>query len=166
VERSRAALDEVGLSDAARKRPWELSGGMQQRVAIARALAYRPAVLLMDEPFASVDAQTRADLEDLTLRVRDDLGPTILLITHDVEEAVYLGDRVVVLHRGADSPARVVADVAVPLGSNRDQITTRSGPEFARLRAHVHQLIRGERPVPAAFARLVTPLTAKVAGQS
>jgi NitT/TauT family transport system ATP-binding protein len=140
TERGRSVLRAVGLTDAEQKRPWELSGGMQQRVAIARALAYEPAVLLMDEPFASVDAQTRAELEDLTLRVRDDLGQTVVLITHDIDEAVYLADRVVVLH---GSPASVVDDIPVPLGPRREQITTRSTPEFAQLRARVHRLIQG-----------------------
>ena len=82
--------------------PWQLSGGMQQRVAIARALAYQPSILLMDEPFASVDAQTRGDLEDLVLRVRDEFGITILFVTHDIDESVYLSDRVVVLTHCAD----------------------------------------------------------------
>ena len=81
------------------KYPWELSGGMQQRVSIARALAYRPALMLMDEPFGSVDAQTREDLEDLVLRVRGAARMTILLITHDIDESVYVGDRVVVLSK-------------------------------------------------------------------
>jgi NitT/TauT family transport system ATP-binding protein len=138
LERSQAAIHEVGLDAAAAKRPWELSGGMQQRVAIARAVAYRPAVLLMDEPFASVDAQTRSDLEDLTLRVRDDFGQTVVLITHDVDEAVYLADRIVVLH---GSPAHVIAEIPVPLGA-RDQLETRGGAEFARIRSQVHRLIR------------------------
>ncbi|MFC6078919.1 ABC transporter ATP-binding protein, partial [Microbispora bryophytorum] len=83
-----AALDQVGLADAAAKYPWEMSGGMQQRVSIARALAYRPSLLLMDEPFGSVDAQTREDLEDLVLRVCAHHGMTTLLITHDIDESV------------------------------------------------------------------------------
>jgi NitT/TauT family transport system ATP-binding protein len=95
--RADEALEAVGLSDSANLHPWQLSGGMQQRVAIARALAYRPEALLMDEPFASVDAQTRADLEDLTLSVRNTFGMTVILVTHDIDEAVYLGDQVIVL---------------------------------------------------------------------
>ena len=83
-------LASVGLADAGGQYPWQLSGGMQQRVAIARALAYRPDLLLMDEPFASVDAQTRFELEDLILRVRDEFGVTVVFVTHDIDEAIYL----------------------------------------------------------------------------
>ena len=94
----------IGLPDVAHKYPWQLSGGMQQRVAIARALACDPILLLMDEPFGSVDAQTREDLEDLTLRVRNERGITILIVTHDIDESVYVGDRVIVLTPG---PGRI-----------------------------------------------------------
>ena len=121
TRRARAleALEWVGLADAAGKYPWQLSGGMQQRVSIARALASQPALLLMDEPFASVDAQTRAELEDLLLRVRSEHGSTVLLVTHDIDESVYLGDRVLVLSR---SPARILADLTVdlPAGARPD----------------------------------------------
>ncbi|MDQ1106678.1 ABC transporter ATP-binding protein [Nocardioides zeae] len=134
-----AALEAVGLGGTGRLYPWEMSGGMQQRVAIARAIAYRPTVLLMDEPFASVDAQTRADLEDLTLRVRDDFGMTIVLVTHDIDEAVYLGDRVVLL---AGRPASVTEEVVVPLPRPRDQVTTKAHPSFVELRTTVLQHIR------------------------
>lgn len=139
-----AALQEVGLTDAAAMYPWQLSGGMQQRVAIARALAYHPAVVLMDEPFASVDAQTRADLEDLMLKVRDHLGISVLLVTHDIDEAVYLSDQVCVL---SGSPAKVAAIIDVDLGRERDQITTKATREFAELRTQVYQMIR--RPIGA-----------------
>jgi NitT/TauT family transport system ATP-binding protein len=133
-----AALAEVGLAEAAHKHPWQLSGGMQQRVAIARALAYRPSLLLMDEPFGSVDAQTREDLEDLLLSVRGS-GMTILFVTHDIDESVYVGDRVVVL---GSAPATVVADLPVRLPTRGDQIATREQPEFVRLRAEVGRLVR------------------------
>jgi NitT/TauT family transport system ATP-binding protein len=144
-ERSRlveAALEEVGLADFMDHFPWQLSGGMQQRVAIARALAYQPSIFLMDEPFASVDAQTRDDLEDLVLKVREDYGVTILFVTHDIDESVYLADRIVVL---THAPTRVKDVVPVDLGPHRDQIETKELPEFARLRTHVYRLIKRER---------------------
>jgi NitT/TauT family transport system ATP-binding protein len=138
-----AALDEVGLGKVAPSAyPWQLSGGMQQRVAIARALAYQPSIVLMDEPFASVDAQTRADLEDLVRRLQVELGLTVLLVTHDIDEAVYLSDRIVAL---AGSPAGVAEVVDVDLGPDRDQLNTKLLPRFAELRAHVYRLIRGSR---------------------
>jgi NitT/TauT family transport system ATP-binding protein len=133
------SLDAVGLDAAAHAYPWQLSGGMQQRVAIARALAYQPRLLLMDEPFASVDAQTRADLEDLVRRVRYQFNATILLVTHDIDEAVYLADRVIVL---SGSPSRILAEIAVDLPQSRDQITTRADDVFVQLRSRVAQLIR------------------------
>ncbi|MBB6404072.1 NitT/TauT family transport system ATP-binding protein [Arthrobacter sp. AZCC_0090] len=138
-ERCDDALAAVGLSHAEHQYPWQLSGGMQQRVAIARALAYRPEILIMDEPFASVDAQTRFDLEDLCLKIRRDFNMTILVVTHDIDEAVYLADRVVVL---GSKPARVLRIVDVDLPAPRDQITTRSLPEFARQRTDVLSLIK------------------------
>jgi NitT/TauT family transport system ATP-binding protein len=136
------ALGAVGLLRFMGRYPWQLSGGMQQRVAIARALAYQPSILLMDEPFASVDAQTRGDLEDLVLRVRDEFGITILFVTHDIDESVYLSDRIVVL---SHSPTEVKEVIAVPLPRPRDQIATKELAEFARLRAHVYRLIKREQ---------------------
>jgi NitT/TauT family transport system ATP-binding protein len=133
-----AALREVGLEGYADSQPWQLSGGMQQRVAIARALAFGAPLLLMDEPFASVDAQTRGELEGLTLKVRDDTGQAIILITHDIDEAIYLGDRIVVL---GGKPASVLAEVSVPLGPKRDLLATKSLPMFGELRTRVHGLI-------------------------
>jgi NitT/TauT family transport system ATP-binding protein len=143
------ALASVGLDDAAATYPWQLSGGMQQRVSIARALAYRPSLMLMDEPFGSVDAQTREDLEDLVLKVHRDEGMTMLLVTHDIDESVYLGDRVVVLAR---NPGRVRDELAVSLPPGRDQIETRGAPEFVRLRAEVGRLVRGVAKSTAADA--------------
>jgi len=140
----RDALHAVGLDGHANKYPWQLSGGMQQRVAIARALAYRPRLLLMDEPFASVDAQTRSGLEDLVLRIRDEYGMTILFVTHDIDESVYLADRVLVLSK---PPATLVENVTVELPSPRDQISTKENPEFVHLRGHVARLIRAGGPV-------------------
>ncbi len=140
-DRAAEALAAVGLDGVERLYPWQVSGGMQQRVAIARALAYRPKVLLMDEPFASVDAQTRADLEDLVVRIAAESGLTLMVVTHDIDEAVYLGDRVVVL---AGKPARIAADLRVDLPPGRDQLTTKAEPEFLRLRGEVMSLIRRE----------------------
>lgn len=133
------ALASVGLGDAGGKYPWQLSGGMQQRVAIARALAYDARILLMDEPFASVDAQTRFELEDLVLELRSRLGISIVLVTHDIDEAVYLSDRVVVL---SGKPAAVADVVAVDLDYPRDQIETRANPLFAELRTRILRQIR------------------------
>ncbi|HET6952205.1 MAG TPA: ABC transporter ATP-binding protein [Acidimicrobiales bacterium] len=135
------ALASVGLDHVGRKYPWQLSGGMQQRAAIARALAYQPEILLLDEPFASVDAQTRADLEDLLLDVWRRTGVTVLLVTHDIDEAVYLADRIVVL---SASPTRVKETIDVALPRPRDQITTKETPEFAHLRASVFASIKAE----------------------
>nr|WP_285576335.1 ABC transporter ATP-binding protein [Actinoallomurus iriomotensis] len=139
------ALEEVGLADAGGKFPWQLSGGMQQRVAIARALAYRPTLLLMDEPFGSVDAQTREDLEDLLLRAHAASDMMILLVTHDIDESVYVSDRVLVMGR---SPGRVMADLDVGLPAERDRIETRELPEFVHLRSEVGRLVRNNA-VPA-----------------
>jgi NitT/TauT family transport system ATP-binding protein len=139
VDESLAAVD---LTRFTEHYPWQLSGGMQQRVAIARALAYQPSILLMDEPFASVDAQTRGDLEDLILRVRDEYGITILFVTHDIDESVYLADRVVVL---THSPTHVKEIVPVHLHRPRDQIATKELAEFTHLRGHVYRLIKREQ---------------------
>jgi NitT/TauT family transport system ATP-binding protein len=145
AERSRLvdeAVEAVGLTPFLDHYPWQLSGGMQQRVAIARALAYQPSILLMDEPFASVDAQTRGDLEDLVLQVQERFGVTILFVTHDIDESVYLADRVIVL---THSPTEVKEIVRVSLPEPRDQIATKELPEFTELRAHVQRLIKRER---------------------
>lgn len=133
------SLAAVGLSNYHDRYPWQLSGGMQQRVAIARALAYRPQLLLLDEPFASVDAQTRADLEDLVWTVRQQYRMTMLLVTHDIDEAVYLADRVIVLSK---SPSRMLDDIVVDLPAERDQIATKASSRFVALRSAVARLIR------------------------
>ena len=138
ARRSRESLAAVGLSDFERRYPWELSGGMQQRVAISRALAFQPRLLLMDEPFASVDAQTRADLEDLIAAVHRRYGTTTLFVTHDIDESVYLSDRVLVL---SAHPARLLLDRKVTLPRPRDQVKTRELPEFVHLRAEIAGLI-------------------------
>ncbi|AOT02204.1 ABC transporter ATP-binding protein [Arthrobacter sp. U41] len=144
------ALEAVGLSHVPRSYPWQLSGGMQQRVAIARAIAYQPEVLLMDEPFAAVDAQTRADLEDLIRTVWKKLGITVLFVTHDIDESVYLGERVIIL---SSSPTVVQEDITIDLPEERDQLETRSLPRFTELRHHVYEQIqlakKGHRPAAA-----------------
>jgi NitT/TauT family transport system ATP-binding protein len=141
------ALDAVGLTDFASSHPYQLSGGMQQRVAIARAVAYEPKVLMMDEPFAAVDAQTRADLEDLVRALWARLGVTVLFVTHDIDESVYLGERVLVL---SASPTVVLGDVTIDLPPDRTQLETRSSARFAELRSEVYELVqrakRGDRP--------------------
>lgn len=137
--RIQAALDAVGLTGNEKKFPWQLSGGMQQRVAIARAVAYRPEVLVMDEPFASVDAQTRFELEDLCLKISEQFNMTILVVTHDIDESVYLSNRVVVL---GEKPARVMEILDIEFSEARDQIKTRATPEFAEYRSRVFTLIQ------------------------
>jgi NitT/TauT family transport system ATP-binding protein len=141
------SLASVGLEHTLNRYPWQLSGGMQQRVAIARALAFKPQILLMDEPFASVDAQTRADLEDLVLEVRRNYEVTIVFVTHDIDESVYLSDRIVVL---GPSPTSVQEVLEVPLGQPRDQVQTKERPEFAQLRAHVWRSIKRPENDPVA----------------
>jgi len=145
AERVRSAIEEVGLSGKESLYPWQMSGGMQQRVAIARALASHPKLLLMDEPYASVDAQTRADLEDLLMRIQQQLGITVLVVTHDIDESVYLADRIVVL----SSPPSVVAEVIdVDLPRPRDHVTTKADPRFVEVRAHVTRLLRSPAAEP------------------
>ncbi len=134
AQRVAEVLASVGLPDAGRSYPWQLSGGMQQRVAIARSLAYRPDLLLMDEPFASVDAQTRFELEDLILRVRQEFGVTVVFVTHDIDEAVYLADRVIAVSK---SPGVVTEIVDITLTRPRDQITTKADQAFAHYREHL-----------------------------
>jgi NitT/TauT family transport system ATP-binding protein len=159
-DRAAQALEWVGLSGAGGKYPWQLSGGMQQRVSIARALACQPSLLLMDEPFASVDAQTRFELEDLLLRVHQEHKSTVLLVTHDIDESVYLGDRVLVLSK---SPASIIADLTVDLPAERDQITTRESAKFVALRGEVARLLHN-MPTPTS-RRVPTAAEEKAAAQ-
>ncbi len=144
-----SSLAEVGLPDVGHYHPWQLSGGMQQRVAIARALAFQPKLLLMDEPFASVDAQTRFELEDLVLQVRERFSMTIVFVTHDIDEAVYVGNRIVVL---SASPCTVMRDLPVPLGLPRNQVDTRRDPLFAELRSEVLELVMSQSRRPRSAA--------------
>ncbi len=146
IARAGSVLKEVGLIGVGEKYPWQLSGGMQQRVAIARALVSRPGILLLDEPFASVDALTRAELQDLVLRLHEheEKGVTTVHVTHDIDEAVYLADRVLVL---SGTPGRIVASVDVPLPRPREQTETRSSSQFLDLRNELHGLIASRRSV-------------------
>jgi len=141
ISRAEAVLDEMGLHGAAHKYPWQLSGGMQQRVAIARALVSLPEVLLLDEPFASIDALTRAELQDVLLRVHGVSGGrrvTIVHVTHDIDEAVYLADRVLIL---SSAPGRVAGSIEVGLARPRAQTATRSSPRFLAVRNEIHLVI-------------------------
>jgi NitT/TauT family transport system ATP-binding protein len=139
-ERCRAALELVGLSGRARDYPWRLSGGMQQRVQIARALAMEPEVLLMDEPFGALDAMTKEQLQDELQTVHRITGATIVFVTHDIDEAVYLSDRVLVL---AGSPARVTSELEVTLPRPRDQISTKEHAAYLALRHAAYLALRG-----------------------
>ena len=120
-ERATRLLRQLGLEGFEKYYPWQLSGGMQQRVAIARALAPNPKILLMDEPFASVDAQTRIVLEDQLLKLWSDMKLTVLFVTHDIEEAVYVSQKVIVL---SNRPTHVIESLDIDLEYPRDQITT------------------------------------------
>lgn len=144
-QRAREAIQAVGLEGSVGHYPWQLSGGMQQRVAIARAIVFRPEILLLDEPFASVDALTRADLEDLVLQLQVRFGITILLVTHDIDESVYLSDRVFVL---GPPPSVVIQEVDVELPRPRGQTETRSNPYFLEVRNKIYDLI-AKRPQKA-----------------
>ena len=140
AERARIAeeyLALAGLSHAADKYPAELSGGMQQRVGVVRALANNPDVLLMDEPFASVDAQTRMTLQEELTRIWEERRPTVVFITHDVSEAVFLANRVVVLSKG-----HVLAEVEIPLERPRSWDRLNEDDRFKTLSNHVLQLVR------------------------
>jgi NitT/TauT family transport system ATP-binding protein len=136
---AREWVDIVGLRRFVNAYPYQLSGGMKQRVAIARALANRPRILLMDEPFAALDAQTRAQMQEYLLELWKQIDVTIFFVTHDLEEAVYLADRIVVL--GAN-PGHVqeVVEVAVPRPRTREQMVS---PMFIATKKHLESLIHG-----------------------
>ena len=131
-------LAALGLAGAERRYPWQLSGGMAQRVAIARAVIGRPRLLLMDEPFASVDAHTRLDLEDLTLEVVAREHTTLVVVTHDIDEALYLADRVLVI---GGQHGTILLDQEVLFDRPRAHVTTRALPEFQELRTKIYRLI-------------------------
>jgi len=134
-----ALLSMMGLSAHADKFPSQLSGGMQQRLQIARCLAQRPSVLLMDEPFGALDALTRQALQDEVLSIVASTKATVIFVTHDLEEAIYLGDRVIGL---VPNPGRIGAVFKVNLPRPRHQLTTREHPEFLRLRREIFDFIK------------------------
>ncbi len=140
------ALRVVGLEDFAGHYPWQLSGGMQQRVAIARSVAAQAEILLMDEPFASVDAQTRISLEMMLLELWERLSISVLFVTHDIEEAILLSDRVLVL---SQRPSRVIAEIEVDLPRPRDQLKTKELPRFLELREEIYALVGLREREPA-----------------
>ncbi|RFP79361.1 ABC transporter ATP-binding protein [Hydrogenophaga sp. SNF1] len=129
------ALRKVGLQDHGQRFPVQLSGGMQQRAQIARCLAQRPRLMLLDEPFGALDALTRQGLQDELARLAREHGLTVLFVTHDLEEAIYLGDRVIAMraHPGPGRPSLAHA-IEVPIARPRHQLSTREGPDFLRLR--------------------------------
>ena len=133
-------LELMGLLDFANSYPKHLSGGMRQRLAIARAYAVKPQFLLMDEPFGALDAQTRANMQNLLLKVLATEGKTVMLITHSVEEAIYLASRIVVV---TARPARIKQIIEVPFGYPRDE-SLQEKPEFGELRSHIRELVMSE----------------------
>ena len=132
-------LISVGLEDSSHLFPWQLSGGMQQRVAIARALVTQPRLLLLDEPFASVDAHVRLELEDLIARLVDEHAVTTILVTHDIDEAIYMADRVITL---SGSPAGIGMEFDVDLPRPREQIISRAEARFSQLRTDLYLGLR------------------------
>jgi NitT/TauT family transport system ATP-binding protein len=139
LERARSLLELMGLKDFQRAYPRELSGGMKQRVAIARALTNRPKVLLMDEPFGALDAQTREEMQELMLRIQAHEQTTVLFVTHDVEEAIYLSSRILVF---SARPGRVISDIVVPFGPNAQRRPElKLSPEFAELKRQLFGLL-------------------------
>ena len=137
--RARELLDMVGLTRFARSRPYELSGGMQQRVAIARSLATDPELLLMDEPFGALDERTRHRLQDELLTVWERTGKTVLFVTHNIDEAVYLGQRVVVM---ADRPSRIADDFTVDIARPRDRVATEFVRALLRVRTVLEEVMK------------------------
>jgi NitT/TauT family transport system ATP-binding protein len=144
-ERVAHYLDLVGLTGFEQHYPYQLSGGMQQRVGLVRALAVNPSILLMDEPFASLDAQTREVLQEelLALMQRPDERKTMVFITHSIDEAILLGDRIAVM---TARPGRIREMIALPFGRPRDVETVRADPRFAELRAHIWHELQNVRP--------------------
>jgi NitT/TauT family transport system ATP-binding protein len=144
-ERVEHYLELVGLTGFEHNYPYQLSGGMQQRVGLVRALAVNPSILLMDEPFAALDAQTREILQEelLALMQRPDERKTMVFITHSIDEAILLGDRIAVM---TARPGRIKEMIALPFGRPRDVEAVRADPRFAELRAHIWHELQNARP--------------------
>jgi nitrate/nitrite transport system ATP-binding protein len=158
--RSRAALDLVNMGHAASKRPHEISGGMKQRVGIARALAMEPKVLLLDEPFGALDALTRAHLQDEVIRIQSELGNTVMMITHDVDEAVLMSDRVVMMTNG---PAATIGQIMdVPLARPRNRIALAEDKVYNHCRQEILSfLYEKQRKIEPISARTSSTFTRK-----
>jgi NitT/TauT family transport system ATP-binding protein len=140
---SQTHIDRVGLRGYDRHFPHQISGGMQQRVALARAFSKDPKLLLMDEPFAAVDMQTREMLQDELLKIWTDMQTTVLFVTHSIEEAIYLGDRVLVM---SARPGRIAADIMTALPRPRSELDVKSLPRFDELRRQVRDTLRHGQP--------------------
>jgi len=138
----------VQMMPAADKRPGEISGGMKQRIGIARALSMQPKVLLLDEPFGALDALTRAHLQDQVMAIHARLGTTVLMITHDVDEAVLLSDRIVMMTNGPEATIGQVLDVTLP--RPRDRLALAQDPVFTAARAEVLRFLHARHRNPAA----------------
>ena len=153
-ERSDYLLELMGLADFAQAFPRELSGGMKQRVAIARALVGRPEILLMDEPFGALDAQTREELQELTRLIQAHERTTILFVTHDIDEALFMSTRILVF---SSRPGRIVRDFAVPFGAERP-LDLKVSPEFLRLKRELFDLLHEGRPAVTDRSELLRKL--------
>ena len=139
--RAQSLLSEIGLGQALHKYPAELSGGMRKRVALTRTMAYEPTVFLLDEPFSALDAQTRIYVGNRFLRVLETLGQTVLIVTHDIDEAVAMADRVLVM---TASPGRIAADFAVDLPRPRDYYRSRFASGFREIQERIWEILRRE----------------------
>jgi nitrate/nitrite transport system ATP-binding protein len=157
-----AFVERVGLKGAADKKPAELSGGMRQRVGIARALAIQPKMLLMDEPFSALDALTRGDLQDEARRICREDGQTGFMITHDVDEAIFLADRILLMTNG---PQAMLAEIVVnPLPADRKRVDLHKHPDYAPLRNHLLDFLveksrSFKQAIPAGYDRRHPPYT-------
>ena len=161
MERAQRAIDLVGLHGAEMKRPAELSGGMRQRVGIARALSIEPKILLMDEPFSALDALTRGSLQDEVRRICRDTGQTLFMITHDVDEAMYLADKIVLMTNGPGAMIAEIVENPLPPERKRDEIHRH--PDYYPLRNHlidflVTRSVTFKNDIPVGYDRKKPPV--------